>query len=319
MPQYTKPFLDIFGQIALLEARGMAIPDRAKAEEYLSRIGYYRLSAFWYPFRETEKAPDGTTKVLDTFKAQTDFKTVVDLYTFDKALRLQMMDALERVEISLRTSISLTIGPVDPWAHRDPALLDRKFTQSKNPRKPSKHGDWIARLDEKARTAKDEFAVHFRSKYSSSPMPIWIACELLDFGPLSILLEGLRYREKKLIGESYDIARPALLVSWAQALSFVRNTCAHHARLWNRALVNQPMLPDDNEIPMLDHVALSPYANRRIYAVCALARYLLMAFNPRCMWHTRLKTALATFPSNPNIDITSAGFPAGWDQLPLWK
>jgi len=32
--------------------RGMAVTDRAKALEYLQRIGYHRLNGYWYPFRE---------------------------------------------------------------------------------------------------------------------------------------------------------------------------------------------------------------------------------------------------------------------------
>jgi len=131
---YNKPYLSVSDQIVRLEDRGMTIPDRQKAEEYLSRIGYYRLSAYWYPFRATAPTVDGTIQVLDTFKPSTSFKTVVDLYAFDKALRLHLLDALERIEISVRTSIALRLGVYDPLAHRNSSLLDGKFAKLPDPR-----------------------------------------------------------------------------------------------------------------------------------------------------------------------------------------
>jgi hypothetical protein len=80
---YNKPYLLVSDQIVRLEARGMTIADPQKAEEYLSRISYYRLSACWYPFRATAPKAGGAIQALDTFKPGTSFKTVVDLYAFD--------------------------------------------------------------------------------------------------------------------------------------------------------------------------------------------------------------------------------------------
>lgn len=53
----------------------MIISDPAKAESYLSRISYFRLSAYWYRFR----MKTGTT-VDDGFKPDTTFKSVIELY-----------------------------------------------------------------------------------------------------------------------------------------------------------------------------------------------------------------------------------------------
>src|SRR4051812_34205358 len=97
MTRYTKAYRPVPDQLALLEGRGMTIPDRQKAEEYLGRLGYYRLSGYWFPFRET-RVVNGQTTVLDTFKPGTSFKTVLDLYAFDKTLRLQLLDVLERID-----------------------------------------------------------------------------------------------------------------------------------------------------------------------------------------------------------------------------
>ena len=48
----TKPFQNYEDLLTLLGERGMRIADLASAEESLRNIGYYRLSGYWYPFRE---------------------------------------------------------------------------------------------------------------------------------------------------------------------------------------------------------------------------------------------------------------------------
>lgn len=89
---YTKPYLAIPDQIDLLKSRGMTVADQSKAEEYLQRIGYYRLSAYWHPMRKRDQE---TGAVLDEFQPGTTFKEATDLYTFDGRLRLIMLDALD--------------------------------------------------------------------------------------------------------------------------------------------------------------------------------------------------------------------------------
>lgn len=315
---YTKPYLTIAEQQRLLISRGMEIEDSAKAAEYLQRIGYYRLSAYWHPYRKLEQNPDGTFFLGNGFKDGTKFRHATELYAFDKHLRLLVLDAIERIEISLRTEVALSIGRHGPVAHRDSAFLDGRFTTPAHGRIDSMHASWLARLDDKAATSKEEFAVHFRTKYLDSLMPIWVAVELLDFGPLSHFISGMRFSDLTKISASYGGLRPHLLKSWVRSLTGIRNICAHHSRLWNRPLVDQPALPRGGEIPELDHWIQMPDPNRRIYAALAVMQILLRQVNPRTKWADRLKAHVATFPAAPNITIADAGFPTGWQSLRLW-
>lgn len=316
MPKaYTKPHLPINDQIALLEGRGMVIDDHGKAAEYLSRLGYYRLSAYWYPFRETIGAT-----VTDNFKPNANFRWAVDLYAFDKSLRLHLLDALERIEVFGRTAVALQLGAIDPLAHRNPANFNRKFTTINPKNGVVPHTKWLAILDEKVRTSKEEFAVHFRKNYSKSHMPIWVAVELLDFGPLSILLSGLKWNDTQTIAAGCQQGlRPDVFSSWIRSLSVVRNVCAHHARLWNKPLVDQPKLPAGGSVPYVDHLANAPFTNRRMYAACVVARTLLMSVNPRSKWHDRFVEHLNSFPTTPYTSIRTMGFPENWAQEAVWK
>ena len=84
--------------MALLESRGLVISDEAKAVRYLESIGYYRLSAYMYPFL---KAPKETHQ----YKDDTTFLQVLNLYRFDKKLRMLLLNEIEKVEIAIRRAI----------------------------------------------------------------------------------------------------------------------------------------------------------------------------------------------------------------------
>ena len=100
MSGYAKPWMSVDDQLDQLTRRGLAVTDRTLALNYLSRIGYYRLSGYWYAFRERSgalllldrgKKPRKlkvTTVTLDEFKVGATFQNAVDLYVFDKKLRL---------------------------------------------------------------------------------------------------------------------------------------------------------------------------------------------------------------------------------------
>jgi hypothetical protein len=92
---FTKPATTQEEQVALLQKRGMIIDDVQAACFHLQHINYYRLGAYWLPFEVNHATHD--------FKAGTNFTTVLTLYNFDRELRLLVIDALERIEVSMRT------------------------------------------------------------------------------------------------------------------------------------------------------------------------------------------------------------------------
>ena len=121
MKPFSKPYLPVAAQLALLKGRGLSITDDSRAAAALERIGYYRLSGYWYPLRvSTVSNPGGALIVGDDFRHGTEFGQIVDLYVFDKKLRLLTLDAIERIEVALRTNIALMLGQYSPVAHRDP-------------------------------------------------------------------------------------------------------------------------------------------------------------------------------------------------------
>lgn len=293
----------------------MILEDDAKAAEYLQRIGYYRLSAYWHPMR---KRDPGSGDVLDDFIDGATFKEATDLYTFDSRLRLIALDALERLEVSLRTEVALTLGKYGPKAHLDVSFFNRSFVSANKIGAPSKHRIWLQRLEKRFLESKDKFAEHFRAKYPNDHMPIWIAVELLEFGSLSHLISGMKFPDLKAIGESYAGISPKQIGSWAHSLSFTRNVCAHHSRLWNKPLINQPALGGSETPPDLIHTRGAPGGTKRFYTIACVMQFMLRAANPRTSWRDRFISHIDTFPESPRLDLSAAGFPADWKEQSLW-
>ncbi|MEM7732849.1 MAG: Abi family protein [Pseudomonadota bacterium] len=314
---YNKPYLTIPQQISLLQSRGLNIEDTDKASEYLQRIGYYRLSAYWHPMRQ--RSGPKSEIVEDNFVPGTTFQEVTDLYTFDSRLRLVMLDALERIEVSLRTEVALTLGRHGAKSHREPKTFDRNFNKPIRGTGPTPHRKWLQKFDDRFNRSKDAFAEHFRTKYPGDDMPIWIAVELLDFGPLSHLISGMKFADRKNIGDNYGGIHPNHLGSWSHSMSYVRNVCAHHARLWNKPMVNAPALSGPSLPPQLKHVLSTPNSQFRLYAVACVLRYMLSFANPRTKWHERFLSHIKSFPVSPRLTLSDAGFPYNWETEDLWR
>jgi len=325
MALYKKPFLTTDQQVSLLISRGMEITDEDKAKACLARIGYYRLSAYWYPFRKSQTVTDPGTgqsklEVLSEFKDGTDFPTILDLYVFDKHLRMLVLDALERVEIAVRTDIALLMGKYHPLAHRNPSYLHGNF--ARRPKKNSlntKHQEWLVRQDKKFLESREDFSKHFKTKYPGDHLPIWIEVELWDFGALSHFYAGLTIKDRDAIAASYGLSSSRELETWLRCFNDVRNVCAHHSRLWNKPLVNRPTWPAAGVVPGFDHISGKSHSETRLYAALLILGFMLRKINPSTSWHKRVVDQMAKLPTSPHITLHSAGFPEKWDEEAMWS
>jgi abortive infection bacteriophage resistance protein len=329
---YSKPYRSVVDQLALLASRGMEITDMAAAAACLGRIGYYRLSGYWYPFRKSHLSTDlltgevladphtGKPQIIieDDFRPGTTFQQIMDLYVFDKRLRLLFLDAIERIEVALRVDIALLLGARDPWAHRDPKQLHGRFLKIDARTGKTEYQKWLDRLDSTFNSSKEEFAKHFKKKYQGELPPIWIAIEIWDFGMLSMFLGGMKVADQEHLAAKYGIPRADLLTSWVRNINNVRNICAHHGRLWNRSPADQPSPPKSGEVAELDHLATSRFSKSRIYATTAALQFLLRTIHPTSSWSVRLKAHCASFPRISGLSLVQAGFPKDWENLPLW-
>lgn len=322
---YNKPHLTIAQQINLLKERGLIVTNDQAAANLLDRVGYYRLSGYWYPMRDIAQTPGLAGKIsfqaLDTFKQDSHLEHVAQLYVFDKKLRLLIADAIERIEVAIRVHIAHTLSTRSPQAHREPKELSGHFSLKANPRTGlTGHQEWLNKLNTCESRSKDEFAKHFNSKYTS-PMPLWMSIELWDFGTLSFFLSGMKQSDKIHLAKKFNIpdSRADLIPSWIRSLNYIRNVTAHHSRLWNISPIDQPKLPKFGEIILMDHLLNNPRSSFKIYAPICIIQYINKTISPRSNWSQRLKDHMNTFPRSPHFAMAATGFPQNWDQEALWN
>lgn len=296
----------------------MIISDDALAEAYLNKIGYYRLSGYWYPYRQSQRNGTAVT-VLDAFRAGTKFSEVVDLYVFDKKLRLLMMDVIERIEIALRVQITLQLGKYGPHAHREPSLLHPKFSVQIDPRTNEiPHQKWLRLHDDSFFKSKEEFVKHFKRKYSGENPPIWIAAELWDFGAMSFLYSGMKKADQTAVANIFNVASFEVMESWLHYMNVARNICAHHGRFWNKPNPVRPVWPTAADCPDLGHIGQNMQAKTRTYGIACSCAYLLRTINPNSEWKSRFKEVISEFPKSTLVNIDAAGFPSDWGKANLW-
>lgn len=319
LPKPLKPWRSIEEQLKLLASRNLQIDCHDAARNYLQRIGYYRLSGYWYPMRRTEGKPPGTHLPVrgDEFINGSRFEDAVHLYIFDKKLRLLALDALERIEMALRVDIAYVLGKRDPLAHETPEHLDGVFTRPKKAKGKhsplSDHQTWLSKYREQVRRAqKQPFIQHHQKAYQGS-LPIWVAVEVWDFGMLSKMYSGMKYADREQIAQRYRANSSKTLSQWLRSLNFVRNVCAHHGRLWNINIL-------ELSAPLPDWP--SGLNTARPFFYFSIMQKLLRVICPNSSWGTRFRSLLLQeFPIINNVELTveAMGAYPGWQDWDLWE
>lgn len=314
-----KSWLSFEDQLRQLEARGLQVDNPAAALDYLERLGYYRLSGYWYPLRKfDERASQTQDKTVrrDTFILGSRFEHVVQLYVFDKKLRLLAMDALERIEMAVRVDVAYLLGKRDPVAHENPACFHGNFAKKKIANGPDKgktqHQVWLEKYQALLRRSRKEpFVSHHEQKYGN--LPIWAAIEIWDFGLLSKLFAGMKHEDQSEIAAMYGAPNGIAFAQWLRSLNFIRNVSAHHSRLWNINVVERSAVPADWPA-RLD--------NARPFFYLSLMQQLLNVICPNSTWGQRVTTLLESeFPKFPHglLSIKEMGVVADWAESAPWK
>lgn len=315
-PVQLKPHLSYAEQLQLLRTRGLSVEDEGAALAALARYGYYRLSGYWYPLRKTK--PVGQSGRLDNFVDGASFEFIVQLADFDKKLRMVVLSAIETIEVALRVAVAYRMGKIHPEAHLTPNVLDAGFCKPKPKATQSEHAIWISKFEAAVEKSREEFVDHHRDKYQGR-MPIWVAIELWDFGMLSRLFGGLQSRDRNALSASFMLHDGEVLRSWLRMFNFIRNVAAHHSRLWNRSLPDTPRLPPKEKCRYLEFLHQDSRARSKLFGALTCLRFLLRQVKPDSSWHEELMAHLETFPRSDLLSLESAGFPAKWKDLSIWR
>lgn len=299
---FTKQPTTFADQVSLLKQRGMLIPDEQKAAFYLSQLNYYRFAAYCLPFEQDHASHQ--------FQAGTGFEDVFNLYVFDRELRLLVLDAIERFEVSLRTQLAYHLSHNHTTAH--PHLKPQIFHN------PVIYGACLNKLDNDINRSREEFIKHLTQKYEELQPPIWAVVELMTMGQLSKWFSNIEARaDRQAISRIYGLDEK-VMTSFCEHLSLVRNHAAHHARLWNRDFTKTPMLPrrgDQKLINSLFNLSDTDRRLRKLYNTFVLLAYLMNTICGENHWAMRLKELI----DSHHVDPAKMGFPTDWQQKDIWN
>lgn len=259
MSEYTKAPLTYQQHLVLLESRGLTIDDSQEAVRFLKQVNYYRFSAYCVPFQNPR----------DTFLSGTTFEKIVELYRLDAELRVAVFAALTPVEIFLRTRIAYKLS----HKYGTFAQYDLSIYQDENEGK-----QWLTELEKSVNDSKEPFVQHYRDKYLNYPqLPLWIAIEVISLGSLSRFHSNLTLENRELISSVLEINH-TVFKTWLHTITYLRNNCAHHGRLWNRHFSIQPLIPHKNK-----EWHGNDFNNQKLFATVAILEWICRKANlPLC-------------------------------------
>lgn len=292
---FTKPATTYAQQVAKLQQRGMVVGDPQSAEFYLQHLNYYRLGAYWLPFESNH--------ATHALRPGTRFEDVLNLYVFDRELRLLVLDAIERVEVSVRSQWAFQMAHFHgAHGHLDPALAFRNDRWQKN----------LAKLTTEVDRSDETFIKHLNGTYAEALPPVWAVCEVMSLGLLSRWYDNLKpMPTRRAISAIYGVDEK-VLESWLRHLSLVRNTCAHHSRLWNREFTITPVLPRSKPAGL---TAQCVAGSRKLYNTLVILLHWMDVISPKHHWRSHVKALIAKHA----IPVAAMDFPNGWDQFNIWQ
>lgn len=310
---YNKTPLSFVDQLQLLMQRGLIITDKSRALSYLQAISYYRISAYFLPYQQAK----------DKFYEGVTFDQIIHTYSFDGDLRLLIFDCIERIEVAIRTQLIYVMAlnyNDSHWQDNKNLFITPYYNKVGNIFDPFSD---LQSIISKAKTARtpEVFIKHYMNNYSSpANPPSWMCFELLTIGELSHIYRGLKHNsDKRRIADFFEV-HSTVFTSWLHSITYVRNICAHHSRLWNKDLAIEPNILQK---PIGNWISKSFENNKRIFYFICVLKYLLIRANPGNSLKMKLEVLFNKYPTIPiqymGIPSDGKGNVLDWKIEKLWQ
>lgn len=297
---YTKEHKTFEEQLQKLLERKLTISNEQYVLSKLEHINYYRLSAYFLPFQNKKDSANP-----NEFLPNTIFEDIIKLYYFDTELRKIIFEAIEVIEIYLRTQIAYYHSQkYGAFGYLDITTLRGNYQKEFD----ELHQDIIK---EKERS-KEVFIKHFKEKYNTADLPIWSVVEIISFGSLSKLFMLLQEDEQNQVIAKMGNINKVVFFKWFKALSSVRNACAHHSRLWNKTLGVSFEVPRNKP-------SFAPLANstKKVFFALSVIEYILTCIGEdEIDFKNKIKNLLQKYQ---NVDLKAMGFVHNWEELEIWR
>lgn len=268
----------------LISSKGIIIEDEARARQVLQNVSYTRLKSYLKPGSTFEKA--------------------YALYGFDRRLRELIFHEMEKIEISIRTRMAYVSNGLDKgyW-----------FTNEAHFKSGSNFQWMLRHLQQELDRSDNESILHFKEKYDNPFPPSWITFEAASMGTLQTIYSNILDQSLREEIASYYGLRPAVFLSWVKHLVWLRNSCAHHNRVWNNTPSVKATLPSGLAGIFPD---IRDKDRLHIYFSLCIIKYFIDSIKPDNSFSTRLKVLIHSFK---DVDPALMGFPPLWEDSVFWK
>lgn len=201
----------------------------------------------------------------------TKFEDILKLYQFDQELSALIFSMISKIEIALRVRlVEALLIHGDPLILQDSSIFKEKKMYWQN----------MSTIASEIARSNDVFIKHNFDNHEGE-VPVWAVVEVLSFGTLS----------KKMFS------------SWVQAVSVLRNMCAHNSRIYNRTIHTTP------EILNADKVTPAP-AHNGLYQILLAMKYLRSSDEEWILFVNELDKLLQN--NGGVLSFTAMNMPTDW-------
>ena len=288
----------------------MIFTNEVDAVHFLENISYYRLKGYWWDMQKDYSN--------HYFKESSYFEDVIERYNFDRHLRLILFDAIERIEIALRTKMiyNLSISYGGLWYLNSELFENWKITRDNT--SIHIHEYLINDLRKEFSRSQEIFIKDHRKRFPNEDSDSWKILEVASMGTLSKLYKNLNHQlpEKAYIAKEMGLNLHNELSSWLESITYIRNIIAHHSRLWSRNMVKRPIVEINNPAGLWFSNPLGEVQIKKCFLIISCMLYLCNKVTPGHSIKTKI---LDLFNANPHIPIYKLGFINNWKNEPIWK
>lgn len=291
-------FLSFDEQLDRFSELGIVVENRAKASQKLRTIGYYKLKRFAY----SVSLRQGSEKPFSGVK----FDDLVLRYYQDKNLRIFLLHAIEKIEVSVKVTTSYVLGKkYGAFGYTDFS----KWTHIRN-----------FKNQEDRRNSEFKFCKELKEKISRSSLPdfsnpcnlnskglpsIWLATDVLTFGDLLYILKKMSNQNINEIARNYNMTKDEFL-SWMSCLNFIRNVCAHNSNIIDLRLKTTPLVKDSWKTSLYIYEDGTRYTNR-IAIVIFIIKEFISKINPSYIYNN-IAHSMNKMVSGSDLKAQSLGY-----------
>ncbi len=271
--------------IGLIRNKGFIVDDEEAARDFLRKVNYSRLTAYFQPFRRK----DGS------YTPNIPFCRVQGIYEFDGKISAVLFECIGEIERYLRAQFAYFSGHKHgAFGYLEEDTFSKKHRQER----------FLEQVDECIAKNEKFLTTRFHDEEEDGRFPIWVTIEFFTMGTLSYFYGDLKRNDRKILAKEMYGTIPERLTSWLQCLIKLRNRCAHYSRLYDWSFALVPNMP-----PKITFTA-----DRTLFTQIVTLKFLY-PYPEKWNMDTLAKIETLIAEYREDISLERIGFPKNWKEI----